>query len=206
MKAFGIMLLTFVVISVTLLLGALSWNNTAVGLENTTVAQVQQNMNLYDGFWKKVKEVAQVTQEYKGDSKDLYIGLMEARYPKGENPLMKRIQESNPTLDSSIYKKVQDVIETGRNEFMQGQKDLADKQRRFKDHIRKLPGSLFANWFGFPSEQTGEMIPSKDIDGDGKLTVLDYPIVTSTKTEAVFKAGKDDEPLDVFGKKPAEAK
>jgi len=58
----------------------------------------------------------------------------------------------------------------------------------------------------FPSEQTGEMSPGKDIDGDGKLTVLDYPIVTSTKT--VFKEGKDDEPLDVFGKqqKPAEAK
>jgi len=150
-----------------------------------------------------VKEVAQVTQEYKGDAKDLYLGLMQARYPVGESPMMKWIQESNPTLDPGMYRKIQDVIEAGRNTFAQGQKDLADKQRRFRDHIQQFPGSVYRGFFDIPNVMVGDNAPAKDIDGDGKITVLDYSIVTSTKTEAVFREGKDNEPLDVFGKKPA---
>jgi len=205
-KIIGGVAIACVVLAFLIWVGGISWNNTGISLEETTTAQVKQNKNLYDGFWKKVKEVAQVTQEYKGDAKDLYIGLMEARYPKGENPLMKWIQESNPTLDVSVYKKIQDVIEAGRNEFMRGQQDLADKQRRYKTHLRQFPGSLYQDSFDLPTILTGEMAPGKDLDDDGKLTVFDYPIVTSTKTETVFKEGKDDEALDVFGKKPAKAK
>lgn len=191
-----------VVICLTLLLTGVGWYNTAVSLEETTTAQVKQNMNLYDGMWKKINEIAQVPQQYKKDFQEVYVNIMTARYPEKGQPnhlLMKWIQESNPTLDSSVYRKVQDVIEASRNEFIRGQQDLADKQRRYAVHLKSFSGIAMRAIVDMPNELTGDLLrPKIDLDGDGKITVLDYLIITSAKTEQVFVQGGDDEPLKVF--------
>lgn len=180
--------------------GGISWNNAGISIEETTIAQVKSNKNIYDKFWKSVSEVAQVPNQYKKDFAEVYKGIMENRYPEGQNPLMKWIKEDNPDFDSKLYAKIQDVIIAGRNEFSQGQDDLADKQRRLSTHLRQFPGSFYKGFFDLPSVQKGPLAPIIDLDEDGRITVFDYPIVTSTKTEQVFRDGKDDEPLNVFGK------
>lgn len=190
------------ILFMVVLFGGISWRDTGVSLEETTIAQVKYNKSLYDKFWKSVSEVAQVPAQYKKDFGEVYQGIMESRYPKGQNPLFKWIKEDNPKFDSSLYAKIQEVIVAGRNEFNRGQQDLSDKQRALKQHVRKSTGWFYGKFFDIPSVQTGSMAPAKDIDGDGKITVLDYPIVTSTKTEQVFAEGKDDEPIRVFNSAP----
>ena len=199
MKALLGIVVLVVILSVVGIFGGISWNNTGISIEETTVAQFKNNKNIYDNFWKAVKEVASVPTQYKKDFAEVYKGIMENRYPKGGNPVMKWIKEDNPTFDSSLYKKIQDVIVAGRNEFKRGQQDLADKQRRMSTHIKQFPGSFYKKFFSLPSVLKGELAPGKDLDGDGVLTVFDYPIVTSTKTEQVFKDGKDDTPVNPFG-------
>ena len=183
---------------------ALKWRTGAVGYENTTLAQYQGNKTEYDNFWKKVKETAQVTDQYKSDFTKLFVESIEKRYENGMGKMFAMIKEANPNLDVSVYTKLQTIIEAGRNEFNRGQKDLLDKQRAYRDHLQGNMGTVCTLFMDFPKTQHGDNAPPKDIDGDGKLTVLDYNIVLSATTNEAFKSGEADE-VDVFGKKAAPA-
>lgn len=152
----------------------------------------------YDNFWKKVKETAQVADAYKTDFKDVFIASIEGRY-EGKDPAVSFIMEKNPSLDASLYTRIQDVIETGRNEFAQTQRTLVDRQRRYETSLRSFPNTLFVGFLGFPREVNGEWRPTSDRDGDGLYTVLDYPTVTSATTKEAFVTGEADE-VDVFGR------
>ncbi len=184
-----------------LLLGTTGWYNDAVSLEETVKAQYNDNRNQYDNFWKKVKEVAQVPEQYKEDFKDLLVSETEAKYGKeGSQASFQWLQDRNINFSEKMYLNVQSVIESGRNDFKQGQTALLDKQRKYSVHLKTFFARMLAGWYDMPHVLSGELAPVKDLDGDGKLTALDYPIVTSARTNAAFKAGEDNETVNVFGK------
>jgi hypothetical protein len=158
-------------------------NNTCVRYETTLQASKDVSKSQYDNFWKSVKEVAQVPSQYSGDMQKVYLGLMEGRY-KGKNPLMNWIQESNPNFDASLYKQVQQVIESGRNDFKATQTDMIDKARAYKSYVKQFPTSMLASFVGKPS-------------ADFKWS--DYEPVTSDETANAFETRKD-KTLDVFSK------
>lgn len=171
--------------------------NTAVRLENSTSAQYVQNQNNYDKFWKSISEMSQVPDKYKDDFKDVLIGNTEARYGEGgSKATFQWIQEHSVNFDASMYAKLMTAIEAGRKDFEQNQKLLLDKQRRYKDHLGSVRGALLAG-SRFPRDLSGPKAPVEDLDGDGRLSVLDYPIVTSKRTKRAFEEG-EDEPLQVF--------
>jgi len=198
--------LLIAIVSVAILLLAIigsyiSFYNTAVKLENTTRAQFQSNKNAYDSMWKTIQEVAQVPQQYKDDFKDLLVTETTAKYgDKGSQATFQWFKDRDLKLPPEMYTKVQTAIEANRAEFRRGQDVLLDKQRRYSDHIQSFGGSIWAGMSGHPKPVMGELAPTKDLDGDGVMTVLDYPIVTSAKTEAAFATGEDNEPVNVFGK------
>lgn len=177
--------------------------NGLTGQEKGVTATWRDSAVQYDTFWKKVKEVAQVPESYKDAFKDVIVASTEGRY-KDKDPAFLMITEANPTLDPSMYIQVQRVIEAGRTDFAQTQRTLVDRQRAFDTALSTFPNNMLAGMLGFPHEVNGEFRPAKDLDGDGKYTVLDYPTVTSGKTQEVFSTGREDEELDVFGKKAAQ--
>jgi hypothetical protein len=177
-----------------------SWYDTAVRLENTTKAQWMSNQNTYDAFWKTVKEVAQVPDKYKEDFKDLLVSETAAKFgPEGSKATMQWFQERQINFDSGMYRKVQDVIESGRQDFKRSQNELLDKQRKVADLTQSYWGGVMARHYNFPRDLQGAAAPPKDLDGDGRLTVLDYPIVTSARTAKAFATGQDEE-VQVFNK------
>lgn len=183
------------------LLGAVGWRDDAVDLQEGVSAQWKDNHNQYDSFWKGVQEKAQVPNKYKEDFKELLVAETTAKYgEKGSQAQMQWFQERNIVLSEKMYLAVQNAIESGRNDFKRGQTELIDRQQVLSKMLKSSLGSILAGWFDLPSVVKGRYAPKEDIDGDGKLTVLDYPVVTSSKTEAVFQAGRDDEPIDVFKK------
>ncbi len=190
-----------VVLVIGIFLSMTGWYDDAVKLENTTSAQWQSNQNTYDAFWKTVREVAQVPEQYKEDFKQLLVQETQAKYgAEGSKATMQWFQDRQINLDPSMYRKIQDVIESGRADFKRSQDTLLDKQRKTHDMMEGYWGSMFAKHYDFPRAQKGHYAPPKDADGDGKLTVLDYPIVTSVRTAAAFASGQDEE-VNVFGKK-----
>jgi len=159
---------------VTIWTSMASWYSDAVKLENTTKAQWMDNQNTYDNFWKTVKEVAQVPDKYKEDFKQLLVAETTAKYgPEGSKATFQWFQDRGINFDAGMYRKVQDVIESGRQDFKRSQTTLLDKQRKVADMTQSYWGSVMAGHYDFPRTLNGAAAPPKDLDGDGKLSVLD---------------------------------
>lgn len=159
-----------------------STSNTCVQKEATLVATKDQSKSVYDNFWKKVKEVAQVPEEYNKNMKETYTAIMNARYQNSTNLMMNWIKEANPAFDASIYKQVQQVIESGRNDFQDSQKQMIDQVRDYKTYIGQMPASFFVRMAGYP-----------------KIKWEDFEVLTSDRTDSAFKTHKDAA-VDVFSK------
>lgn len=152
--------------------------NNAVKMENGIKAQYEQNKNNYDNYFKKLKETAQVPEMYTDDMRKIYGEVITGRYgSQGSRAMFQWIKEHNPSLDAALYKKVQDVIESGRNSFGADQKMLLDKKLQYDNYRQTFPNNVIAGFLGFP-----------------KINLDEYAIVTSEETEDAFKT-KKSEPL-----------
>lgn len=155
---------------------AVGINNQCVGQEQGLTARYKNNKNVYDTFTKKVKEVAQVPDMYTQDLKSVITADVSGRYGKdGSKAVFQFLKEHNVSLDASLYKQVQQVIESGRNEFQVNQTELLDRKRVYETYLNTFPQSLVAKFLGFPK------IDLKEID-----------IVTSAHTDAAFDTKKDE--------------
>jgi hypothetical protein len=179
---------TLIGIGLFLVLG-ISFTIWAIGLSNTynkkfvTGKAFQQNCEIvFDNTWKKISAQANVTDQYKEGFKDIYVGIMNARYANdstsGKQTLMKWIQESNPVFDASLYRTLMNTIEGSRNEFTMEQKKLVDIDRQLKAMKVTFPNSMIL----------------------GGKADLDIKLVTSAKTEEAYKTGKEDD-VNPFSKK-----
>ena len=151
--------------------------NSLVTQEEGVKAQYTQNQNNYDNMWKKFREASQVSTQYSKDLKEVYDSAIQSRYGKsGSGAMMQWIKEHNPNFDASMYKGLQQLVETGRNSFEANQKMLIDKKRAYTTDLRVFPNSLLASTLGFP-----------------KIDLDKYKIVTSGATDEAFESGKADE-------------
>lgn len=155
-----------------------SINNSCVSYEQRVQKQYAQNKNVYDNYFKKVKEASQVPDMYIDGLKEVFSIAMKGRYgEEGVKAVFQWIQEHNPQVDSNIYKKIQDIIEAGRNEFAASQRTLLDIKREYETYIGRFPASVAARWLRYP-----------------RIDLTKYDIVTSDKTEREFEQ-KKSEPL-----------
>jgi len=178
---FGVLASFVLVSAVVLVMQGIGFNNTSIKFEKDIEAQYKQNQNSYDNYFKKVQEAAQVPVRYAEDLKGIYAAVITGRYGKdGSKAAWQWIREHNPNLDPSIYRQIQQIIESGRNDFQSNQTTLLDKKRVYETYISTFPNNLFANFLGFP-----------------KIDLAKYDIVTSTDTEKAFET-KKAEKLKVF--------
>jgi hypothetical protein len=169
-------LVTLCSIGVVLLFGlgygctALGYRGDCVAAEAGLKAQQEQVKNNYDNMWKRFREVTQVPSRYAGDLKKVFDSAMQGRYGKdGTRSVFTWIQEHNPTIDVSMYTKIQNVVEAGRVSFMAEQEQLLDKKRQYETLLQGNRAVFVGRLFEFP-----------------KIELDKIQILTSDQTEEVF--------------------
>ena len=152
-------------------------SNTEIELRVQSVAQEENNKNIYQKVWTVIKQKAQVTDKYATDFKDIYGNLMEKRYEGDQksNPTFKWIKEQNPQFSSEMYKDLADSIAGLRAEFARVQTRLIDIKREHDVLRQRFPSKIIV----------------------GSRPELEITIVTSAKTKEVFKIGEENN-VDVF--------
>jgi type IV secretory pathway VirB6-like protein len=160
--------------------------NTEGALRIQIEAKQVDNTNEYDNMWKKISQVAQVTDAQKNALKEIFVSYAEARTGNGDNgSIMKWIQESVPNVDTKTFEVLQNTIINARDNWVVRQKELIEYDRVHDTPFTQFPQSIILNLFG------------------RKRTEI--TVVTSTRTERAFETGKDDD-VDVMPKKTATEK
>lgn len=148
--------------------------NDLVRQENGIKAQYKQNQNSFAEMTNKVQEVAQVPEMYAADLQKVAKAAIEGRYGKdGSKAVFQFIQEHNPNVDSALYMKLANVIESSRAQFAQEQRTLLDKKRVYENNLETFPENMVAGLFGFP-----------------RIDLDQFDIVTSQQTEDAFRTKK----------------
>lgn len=118
------------------------------------------NQNILGQYTLKVQEIAQVPEMYKNDLKEVMSAELSSRYGKeGSKASMQWIQEHAVNFDSSMYGKIQQVTEAGRNEFQNAQTRLIDVKRAYVTTLGTVPRSWFLSMAGFPKVDLNKYKP-----------------------------------------------
>lgn len=156
----------------------LNASNSEIGLRNQIGAVQKDNANVYDNMWKKIAQAAQIPEEKKNAIKDIFIGYADARSGEGGKAFVNAVHEAVPTVDMSVFDNLMNIITSSRDRWASNQTRLIDLQRAHMDVLTKAPSSWFV----------------------GGRQPIEIKIITSTRTDATFEAGKDDD-ITVFPKK-----
>lgn len=147
--------------------------NEHINLKTQIEAKQQDNTANFDAMWKKINQVAQVSDKYKDGLKDVLTAYVEGRKKDSDNLLMDWTKEAVPTFDASIYKQINNVIVASRDDFYNNQKLLIDLSRQHNLLIEQFPNNLYAKFLN--------------------IQKIEIKIVTSTKTDQAFETGKEDD-------------
>jgi uncharacterized protein (UPF0333 family) len=170
----GLGIFSSIVIAVVLMF--MSIYNYGNGVENKLEAVWKNNKVVLTNYHKKVTEVAQVPAMARDDLVKVIEAAIQGRYgADGSKAVFQMIHEQNPTIDSSMYTKIQQIIEAGRDKFETNQKEMIDVQRSYETALGSVPKGVLLKLMGFP-----------------RVDMAKYKIVTDASTEAAFETGKDE--------------
>ncbi len=155
--------------------------NTGNRLEVTLKAEYKDLENVYAQYTQKVLEVAQVPTMMKDDVKEVIREAISGRYgAEGSKAVFQAISEQNPTIDAGLYRKVQQVIEAGRDEFKTKQKRVIDQKATYEIALGSFWQGMWLRIAGYP-----------------KMNLDDIKLITTDRAEQVFKTGKEAAPLQL---------
>jgi len=153
--------------------------NTEVGLRNTITAKVQDNESEFDNMFKKISQVAQVSEKQMDSLKDIFNSHATSRAGEGGQGgvMMNWIKESIPNVDTKVFANLQNIITGSRDRWTMRQKELVDLKREHDNLLDKFPSSMVCS-----------------ILGKEKIEIT---IVSSSRAKKAMQTGIDDD-INVF--------
>lgn len=177
MKALLIGLVVFVVLVIGGVgVSYVSAVNTGAKFEANIEKFDKSSQNTLSSYTLKLKEAAKVPDKYVGALKDIIKQTFEGRYGEdGSKATFQWIQENNIPVDATVYTKLQQIIDSGREEFKLSQDRKLESCAQYEYSRNTFWKGLWLNVAGYPK---------KDID---KLCRI---VVDSTTTDK-FNTGVD---------------
>jgi hypothetical protein len=157
-------------------MGTLSFFNTSTSLITAYEAKLDANKADFDNMWKTIQQVAQVPDQHKEGFKDVMTSYAAARSSgEGAGSFLSIMKEAVPDFsgNAELHAKIQTVVEAQRGVWTTRQKELRDIKRAHDTLVRTFPGVAY-----------------NALIGHEELVAV---VITSTKTEATFETGMDDD-------------
>jgi uncharacterized protein (UPF0333 family) len=169
---------TLALVSIASYISAANYGNrTEIALK----AKKENNKNIFATYGQKVLEIAQVPDMMRDDILKVTTAAISGRYgADGSKAAWQMIKEQNPQLDPSLYRKIQQVIESGRDEFKNGQQGQIDLKRSYETALGSVWQGLWLKFAGYP-----------------RMNLAEFNIVSSTRADEVFLKGKEDGPIQL---------
>lgn len=152
------------------------YHNIGVGFEKRLEGVWQENKVVLNTYTTKVQEVAQVPAMYRDDLTAVVEKTFQGRYgADGSKAVFQFIKEQNMNLDPMLYRQIQQVMESGRNDFQTTQKVLIDVKMNYQAQLDYFWSGFWLKFAGYP-----------------KLDLSKYNIITVGSVEAKFESGRDE--------------
>lgn len=164
-----------VIVVLTVITSYVSAANYGNRTEQALLAKVEDNENIYSQGVQKVLEIAQVPKMYGAQLSKITREAISGRYgEKGSQAVFQAIQEQNPNVDPAMFTRIQQVIESFRDEFKNSQTEMLDMKRSYKTAL----GSVWQGfWLG--------------VAGYPKTDMSKFAIVTTDKAAETFRTHRD---------------
>jgi hypothetical protein len=179
-----ITLIIVVVIAVMALATFMNYANYGNRTEVALDAKKESNKNILGQYGQKVQEMGQIPAMARDDITKIVQAAIQGRYgSNGSQAAIQMIREQNPTVDPSLYRKIMQVIEAGRSDYEQGQKQQIDMVRSYRTALGNMPGSFFLSLAGYP-----------------KKPLNTWDIITTGRANDVYNKGYEDAPIQIAPK------
>jgi hypothetical protein len=143
--------------------------------EKSLTARLNDNKNIRSNYVAKVQEMVQVNDSYKDALKEVVVNAIEGRYGEdGSKATWQWIKEQNPTVDPTLYIRLSQVIEAGRNEFKNAQTRLLDEKRAYETNLGYLWKGFWLKLAGYP-----------------KINLDDIKVIITKDTNKAYETGED---------------
>ena len=153
-----------------------SYNNMGNDLEQQIVAIQQNSMNVASQYQNLVFEAAQVPEMQRDDLKEVITAALEGRYgDNGSQAVFQAIQEDNPQIDSTVYVKLQQIMESGRKDFQREQTRMIEAVKVYKTKLGNMPSGFFLGLMGYP-----------------KINLEEFRPVTTERVRGMFETGNEE--------------
>lgn len=129
-------------------------NRTEVAIK----AKYADNENVYANGTQKIIEIAQVPAMMRDDLKEVFTAALQGRYgPDGSQATFQWLKEQNPQLDPGMYRQIQQVMESFRNEFRTAQTGLLDQCRSYETARGNVWSGMWLGFTGYPKMDIEKM-------------------------------------------------
>ena len=154
-------------------------NNYGARIEAQLNAEYDNNQNILAQGQQKVMEAAQVPAMYKDDFKEIISADVQGRYGKdGSKATFQWLKEHDVALDSAMYKKVQQLIESYRDEFKNSQTKMIDVRRQYEAEQGVFWRGMWLRIAGFP-----------------KVDMSKFKPIVTDGVQDIYKKGKESGPM-----------
>jgi Na+-transporting NADH:ubiquinone oxidoreductase subunit NqrC len=170
------MFAVMIVVGIFLVSTYVQYKNAGARIENQLTAELDKNRTVLNNVTMKVKEMAQVPDMYVDGLKTVIAASMSGRYgDKGSQATVQWIKEQNIPFDTSLYTKIQQAQESGRNDFMDSQQKMVDIARVYKNQLDFVWSGFWLHLVGYP-----------------KVNLDDFKPVIADSVDVKFKTHKDE--------------
>lgn len=150
-------------------------------MEKGIIAAYESNKNVLSTYSQKVVEAAQVTGMMRDDIVKITREAIGNRYgEKGSQAVFQAIREQNPQVSEKLYLNVQQIVDSGREEFKVKQDVLIDKKRVYSTSLDFFWSGTWLHIAGYP-----------------KINLDDYKVIITDSIEQTFKTGKERGPIQL---------